>query len=285
MLKEKATEQTPMSLRFYTRVFLVLKKNGKQRPVFNMKPLNTFIYVPEFTNGCCQNCGKGFDKWEFCGIPGSLGCFPPSECPSSFPLISPVQILKGTVSTQSHAFWTHLSALHVYSYHSGYNSILWPFGYQNDSPSQWFYHHGWILPSGHNAQRPCTDITETKVTWCGSIQGLHLYGAWVEHQSGVKLPHRWKSLNCRDGHAPFYANCTHDFGVCRNFSALQILLYLQYHNNDFDNVLCSKFCLILINALRIIPAYASWLQIHRKSLPGGLTHNRYPNLCLLRCPQ
>lgn len=43
LLKKRAIERAPPSVGFYAHLFLVPKKNGKLRPVFNMRPLNQLI--------------------------------------------------------------------------------------------------------------------------------------------------------------------------------------------------------------------------------------------------
>ena len=50
MLQKGAIEEVsnPASPGFYTSIFLVPKKNGKLRPVINLKPLNQFILTPRF---------------------------------------------------------------------------------------------------------------------------------------------------------------------------------------------------------------------------------------------
>lgn len=48
LLAKCAIELAMASLAFYAHVFLVPKKNGKQRRVFNMKPLNKFIVGRSF---------------------------------------------------------------------------------------------------------------------------------------------------------------------------------------------------------------------------------------------
>lgn len=48
MLAKKAIEQAFPLLGFYAQVFIVPEENGKQRHVFNMKPLNAFIVSRSF---------------------------------------------------------------------------------------------------------------------------------------------------------------------------------------------------------------------------------------------
>lgn len=48
LLCKRAIESAPAQIGFYAHIFLVLKKNGKMRLVFNMKPLNRFISARSF---------------------------------------------------------------------------------------------------------------------------------------------------------------------------------------------------------------------------------------------
>jgi len=48
LLVKKAIERAPKSPGFYARVFLVPKKGGSLRPVFNLKPLNKHVAKRQF---------------------------------------------------------------------------------------------------------------------------------------------------------------------------------------------------------------------------------------------
>ena len=48
LIDKKAIEKAPDSPGFYGRIFLVPKKSGGYRPVFNLKPLDAFIEMEKF---------------------------------------------------------------------------------------------------------------------------------------------------------------------------------------------------------------------------------------------
>lgn len=65
MLEKKATEWAQPSLGFYAQVFLVPKKNGKQRPVFKVKPLNAFIVGRTFHGATLKLVAGSLRKGNF----------------------------------------------------------------------------------------------------------------------------------------------------------------------------------------------------------------------------
>lgn len=59
LLKKGAMEEVPPTTPgFYSSMFVILKKNGGSRPVFNLKKLNNYIQAPHFKMETLQEVTK-----------------------------------------------------------------------------------------------------------------------------------------------------------------------------------------------------------------------------------
>ena len=58
LLSKGAIERAPLDAGFYSRIFLVPKKNGQKRPIINLKPLNCFLKKRQFRQATINNVCK-----------------------------------------------------------------------------------------------------------------------------------------------------------------------------------------------------------------------------------
>jgi hypothetical protein len=67
LLFKRAIEPVPASVSpgFYTRMFVIPKKNGGYRPVFNLKALNAYVHCPHFQMESIQQVIKLINKGDF----------------------------------------------------------------------------------------------------------------------------------------------------------------------------------------------------------------------------
>lgn len=65
LLRKRAIERAPAQLGFYALIFLVPKKSGKMRPVFNMKPLNRYISARGFQMATIKMIAGSISKGDF----------------------------------------------------------------------------------------------------------------------------------------------------------------------------------------------------------------------------
>lgn len=116
LLKKGAIELTPnpSTPGFYSNMFVIPKKNGGCRPVFNLKKLNQHLYAPQFKNGGYTRGNKINKEKQLHDFHRSVRCFSTHPCKSSITQIPSFQSAKKNVSILHNTFRPVLSAMALY---------------------------------------------------------------------------------------------------------------------------------------------------------------------------